>query len=521
MHYHDPLQLMKKVVLFLFLIFFIISNKLFSQQNSLRYEIEAITTATNDAGVPFWLRANQFGSMPLSGPSASFLGRATKDFDSEMSYQPHPQRKLIDWGAGIEARANIGGDSDLRLIEAYGKLRVGIFQLKAGRSKDVMGFSGDTALSSGNFSVSGNSLGIPKFEVAIPEYWAVPFLNNLVAIKGNISHGWLGTLPVLDTILKRTDGTFETSNVEKAKSYFHQKSFYARLGHDDWKVKFFGGFNHQVFWGSERDIYGESFQLSPAGTFLHVLTGKSYGNTKIPRSKIGNHLGSIDFGVELDFPEVTLMAYRQNFYDVGALSKLANIKDGLNGVSLVNKAFSEQTKNIRWNRILFEFLYTKHQAGEFGSKITKSGDEDYYNNYFYTQGWSYRGEGIGNPLLTPKHYAREGLPSHRLDYFINNRVVAFHAGILGYVYGWAVFLKATYSENYGTFGTSSEGKSTGEIIAPEPVYGLFGKKSQFSGIIQVQKALNQSLSIGIAAAVDQGDVLYNSTAVQASLLKRF
>ena len=75
---------------------------------------------------------------------------------------------------------------------------------------------------------------------------------------------------------------------------------------------------------------------------------------------MGNHLGSIDLGFEYKFKNVRLLAYRQNFYDAGALYYLANIRDGLNGLSLVNTNYTR--KGFQWRKMLVEVLYTKNQG---------------------------------------------------------------------------------------------------------------------------------------------------------------
>ena len=67
------------------------------------------------------------------------------------------------------------------------------------------------------------------------------------------------------------------------------------------------------------------------------------------------------------------------------------------------------------------------------SPATPSGDENYYNNYQFAKGWSYKGIGLGNPFISPRANTREGLPADPGDYFINNRVVAVHLGFEGSV----------------------------------------------------------------------------------------
>ncbi|WP_245925397.1 capsule assembly Wzi family protein [Arcticibacter pallidicorallinus] len=469
---------------------------------------------TTNGTVPFWMRSNQFGSIPLSGASTSFIAKAYKGYDST---------KTIDWGFGTEARANLGSTSKFILTEGYIKVRAGIFELSAGRTKDVMGFNSDQRLSSGNFSVSGNALGIPKISVSIPEYWSPSIFNDLIAIKGSLSHGWTGKLHIADVISSTGPGGTIRTPVDRVDSYLHQKALYARLGTSNWKLKLHGGINHQVIWGNERYIYGETFGLSPIETFFFVATGKAYGRIQengIPRSKIGNHLGSIDLAVEYDFPTFNLLVYRQNFYDVGAIAKLANIKDGLNGISLTNKKFTDQSHGIRWKKATFEFLYSKDQAGLNSSRRTKSGDENYYNNFFYRGGWSYKGLGLGTPFFTANNVARKGSASDPIDFFINNRVVAFHLGLDASIERWDYLLKTSFSRNHGTFATSPEGRTTGSLVVP-PRYGLFGAVSQFSAYLEANRKLRNGFSVGYIAAADKGKLLYNSTGLILKIRKDF
>ncbi|HUH18892.1 capsule assembly Wzi family protein [Albibacterium sp.] len=491
----------------------------FAQDSLFHYEVEAQTSATSNGVVPFWMRSNQFGSIPTAGVSGSLLARASKTYDTTRSDNWYGKEKLIDWGAGFEGRTNLGKESNLSLIEGYGKMRVAIFQLKAGRTKDVMGLNGDSSLTSGNFAVSSNALGIPKVEISIPQYYTLPIWDGLIAIKGNFSHGWAGKFTVPTKGLTNPD--ILGDHIIYPTTYFHQKSLYGRIGRDDWKLKLHGGFNHHAMWGSERDVYGDHFSLSNLQTFFYIVTGKVYGNNIIGQSKIGNQIGSIDVGIEYDFESTNLLIYRQNFYDVGALSKLANIRDGLNGIRLENKRFKySNERSFQWKTILFEFLYTKNQAGELWSKYTKSGDEDYYNNYYYYEGWSYNEKGIGTPLITTQFEAKEGLVSNPGQYFINNRLYAFHIGFSGSVKDWNFISKTVYSRNFGTYGTSSIGGSQGEIRYP-PVYGIFKTVNQFSGYLELQKEIKKEFTVGIVGAIDQGQLLDNSIGLQLRLIKRF
>jgi hypothetical protein len=490
----------KSLLLFLFISSTFVAKANAQIFNKIKVEAELQTTGTTGDVVPFWIRSNQYGSIPPDGISGSFIARAHKPYSEHVKTD---NNELVDWGFGFEGRANAGNRSNLTLIEAYAKLRVRIFQLKGGRSKDVIGLNGDTSLSSGNFAMSGNALGIPKIEISIPEYYIIPLFQGLFSVKGNLAHGWLGKM----------QGSNESS-------YFHQKSIYMRFGKPDWKLKLYGGINHQAYWGNEKDLYGPDSGLSNIQTFLYVFLGKTYNGKGVGSSKMGNHLGSIDLGTEYNFEKFKIMIYRQNFYDVGALSKLANIADGLNGVSIKNRPQTIKNTGFRWKKVLFEFFYSKDQAGYPWSKKTKSGDEDYYNNAFYRNGWSYYGLGLGTPLITTRNDARKNQASKKADYFINNRVIAAHLGFEGEIDTWEFSTKITHSWDYGTFGTSIYGNTTGNNRSPL-TDNIFVPIQQFSAYLEGLKKLKKNYRIGFATALDQGKLLNNSFGVSLRLIKGY
>lgn len=97
----------------------------------------------------------------------------------------------MDWGASVEGRANIGHKSNFTLIEGYGKLRISVFEIRAGHTSEIMGLC-DTSLSSGSFSISGNAMRIPKVQVGIPEFYSLPIFGKLFAFKGNYGQSLRG-----------------------------------------------------------------------------------------------------------------------------------------------------------------------------------------------------------------------------------------------------------------------------------------------------------------------------------------
>ncbi len=167
-----------------------------------------------------------------------------------------------------------------------------------------------------------------------------------------------------------------------------------------------------------------------------------------------------------------------------------------------------------------KFYTPKTRQENFGQPRTNSGDENYYNNDQYIRGWSYKGLGIGNPFIADRTYTRVGLPSDPIDYFINNRVVAFHFGFEGSMQKWNFILKTSYSLNYGTFGTSEVGHTLGKIRTL-PVYGIFSETKQLSTFLDINRELNRGVRIGFTGAVDVGELYYNSVGILFRVAKSF
>ncbi len=482
------------------------TGKVSAQHTPYRLQLEAQAIGASSGQVPFWFRARQGGSVPQPGVSGSFLGFAEKMYDTTA-------KRTFDWGFGLEGRANLGQKgTDLLLIQGYAKAKLAMFEVKAGRWRGQSGLA-DTLLSTGAFAISGNALGIPQVQIAIPEFYALPFTNGWFSIKGSLSHGWFGVIPLQSGM----------TNVDEVETFFHHKSFYGRLGKDDSRVNLYGGFNHQVFWGNEPKIFGSTFIQTTWESYKSILLGEVWAE-----SKVGNHLGSIDLGLGLNLNAVRLLAYRQFFYEVGALAHLANISDGLNGLSFTNMAPAADKNNFRWEKALIEILYSKSQAGKLSSPVTHTGHENYYNHYLYSEGWTYRQRPLGNPLFTPKHEARPGQVESPGYYFINNKILAFHGGLTA---SWRSFRfqgLLTYSKNYGLYSTGNEPyRVPFKQVAYPSGDRFFEPVNQFSGFLSVENLLSPGVPKklnyywGAQIGVDAGRLLNSSAGVMLKYGFRF
>ena len=423
---------------------------------------------------PYWMRANKFGSVPLSGASTSLIAGLKKDYKDSK----------LDWGFSAEVRGDLGKTAALNIIEGHVKVKWSFLEIRAGRTKEFLGLI-DSTLSLGSFSYSGTALGIPKIEIRIPEYWPK---RSLISFRGNYAHGWYGYYP--------TKGTL--AEIDSLYTYFHQKSVWIRLAKPTWKLKLYGGMVDNAFWGDEYKLHS-SFQLSKAQRYWSVISGKNWQD-----SKVGNHVGNFDIRAEYKLGDYQIALYRQFFYEVGALWHLANISDGLLGMSVINHS-KEYSNHVHWNKLLFEVLYTKNQAGEPWSKPTPTGNENYLNHYLYNLGWSYKDNAIGQPMVTPRYLAKDDLPYEELEYFVNNRLWSINFGGEYKVKDWSIENKVTYSKNFGTRKTEK----------------TFPISNQFSWIINAEKSWNKEYQIGLELAGDQGQLLPNSYGAMLKVRRTF
>ena len=391
---------------------------------------------TSGTYTPFWLRANQYGVVPTeeSYGTLGFEARAKTIIS-----------KRVDWSYGVSARINLKETiSDVRLQEAYLTGRYGIFELQAGRKRQVQGLV-DTTLSSGSYIWSANALPMPMLNLVVKDYWAPAFLKNVVGFKGNFAHGF-----------------FENSRTDVADFYLHQKSFYGRFGKPNWLFKFYGGFNHQVQWGGTLK-YADPFNISAKNgkvatgprEFFYMITGRSMSTVGSDTAKygindgwnrLGNHLGTVDVGMEIDWKKAKLFFYRQSIYEDGSLYYLNNITDGLHGFSFTRKAKQGLIK------VVLEYLNTTSQggSGSSGGDNKTRGQDNYLNNGVYQNGWTYQGSGIGTPLMTLD--SETDLNAGKGVFYDNSRIEAFYVGIEGMAGIHHVTLRGSLSNAIGSYG---------------------------------------------------------------------
>ena len=419
-------------------------------KREIKYTAEIGTYISTDGNTPFWLRANQYGTVPLTSPIVTLRGSVSSDYKKATTKEDQYKLSKFDWGYGLNIIGNVGKENQFLIPEAYIKAKFGAFEIYAGRRREVFGLV-DSTLSSGSYVWSGNALPMPKIEIMNRDFVPLGITKGFLSFKGSFAHGW-----------------FENNRTDVKNFYLHQKSLYFRLGKSDWKFKFYGGFNHQVQWGGTlkypdpTNLYSIKGQVgSGFNDYLNVVTGRSLagvGDTtkngvNDATNRGGNHLGTLDLGFELNTDKVNVLLYRQNIYEDGSLAYLSNISDGLNGVSLTFR--NSEKKRFRIHKLVVEYLNTTSQGGATGSDNTNSrlrGQDNYFNNSVYRDGWSYDKNIIGSPFVNSIY---------------NSRVQTYFVGISTAINNIEFETKLSFASYYSVYNIS------------------LVKQEQFSGIVKV------------------------------------
>ncbi|GAB3321655.1 capsule assembly Wzi family protein [Larkinella ripae] len=423
---------------------FFFAHPVFSQsprrfQNRIDAELGALVSSTDRT--PFWLRANQFGTVPLSAPVGTVrLGLAGAVLLRDTAHARRNRPWTLSYRA--EAVGNVGQSSQLLLPEAYLKLAHRGIEFVAGRRREVIGLV-DSTLSSGSYAWSGNALPIPKVQFGTRGF--VPLgRRGWLSINAFMAHGWYA-----DTWYMR-------------HSFLHQKSLLFRIGKPASAVRLYAGINHSVQWGGQSDYVDPKLavngklpgRLADFPNVLFAIRTNGLNNDRISSfdyvNLYGNHLGSIDFGGELRFSGLNLLLYHQHVFEDVTGMFFKNLPDGLSGIRLRNNR--PAASGFQLNDVLFEFLTTLSQSGPTLYQAGKNwkGADNYFNNSQYREGWTYQDRVIGTPFLTRRQDVRTVYQNSSDWAIVNNRVQAFHAALRATVARQVdVRLKVSYSRNYG------------------------------------------------------------------------
>ncbi|MFB6231871.1 MAG: capsule assembly Wzi family protein, partial [Salinibacter sp.] len=263
--------------------------------DSLRASVTLFGAAGTGDRLPFWLRANQRGTVDPASANAGLRLSTHRPFveTSGLNYS---------FGATFLGRASQNGT--VTIHELYGRLQYGWFQLTAGRREQTVGRV-DTSLSLGSVVRSRNAPPIPRVTLSSDGYVPVPGTGGALAARGHLTHGWLE----------------EDRFVEGA--LLHEKALYLRFFPSDFSANVHAGITHHVQWGGTSPLRGpqnSSFREWVDVAFLtDVVFTDDRTQAESQRSQ-ANHIAMYDFSLNVDLGDWRGLAYRQFYHeDVASL----------------------------------------------------------------------------------------------------------------------------------------------------------------------------------------------------------
>ncbi|HMQ00007.1 MAG TPA: capsule assembly Wzi family protein, partial [Cyclobacteriaceae bacterium] len=411
-----------------------------AQPDSVRHEISMFSAFSNTNYLPHYLIYNQ---------QARF---EDKSFNIQYGYASTVQHKFNKWlSAEAGAQLQLRNENEFLLVQQlYGRVNIGYLSLIGGRffnQPDIPSHQ----ISSGDLMMSQNALPIPRIGLMIEDFQQVPYTQGWLQFKGKFFHGW-----------------FENDRFI-ASPWLHEKSIYLRAGKEEYRVTAQAGFAHFVQWGGIHPVDGnlyESFE-----DYINIIFGRSarpdagvdFGEIL---NALGNHIGYWDANITYHFDKSRLSLYYQHPYETKMSINPFRNRDLMAGLN-----FTIKNKNSIINAVSYEFLSTMQQRGpgvpdpmpwvpEDNFGYPYGGRNDLYNNYYYTNGWTYRGFVIGNPLLTTyQRLTNIGIDINRHNVeIVNNRVIANHLGISGQVGKFNYRMLNTLSRNFGTYAGIYDGR---------------------------------------------------------------
>jgi len=402
-----------------FILGLVLVSRSFSQPT---IQIQTNTEFSNNkiGNTPFWAKTNRWGATPSN--NQNYINQLNFSIDREIS-----DSLILSLGAEI---SEVGGKNQWESSELYVDISNKWGNIMLGRKKSFLG-ENDLSLSLGSMILSSNALPIPKVSLTIPDVHLLKFQNIPIKIKGGLSHGWLD------------------KGIYSKAPLLHEKWLYFSYEKNNYSGHL--GLIHEAVWGGATKTFGS--QPTSVEDYLRVFflrEGSSSATFGEQFNALGNHLGMWDLGIQIKKVDYNFHFYLQHpFEDRSGAHWLLNYPDGLWGLS----AHANNKKG--WvTDFLMELLYTMHQSGSEGSDY---GRDDYYNNYLYKGGWVYKGNVIGNPMLTlGQNEIRDW------KHIVNNRIIAIHSGIEGNISTYFQYrILATYSKNFGTYDNRDQSDKKG------------------------------------------------------------
>lgn len=362
--------------------------------------------STGDS-LPFWMYRNTNGRVDAETNAAGLLRGGLSYYFSDKSY--------IEFGAG--AIASNGNKNALRRDELYLSYVNPWLKVTLGSKTPFQEYQGLSVVAK-NFLLSGNSRALPGLLFEAPEPL---MLSKVIGVDWGVGHYELN------------DDRFAANT----------KVHYKRLGlvvSVNERSQFVGGIEHYAQWAGDSPEFGAL--PSSFNDFLKVVLAlRSEQGGNIPGEELnslGNHLGVYNF--EYNFTPVSgrFSFYHQHPFEDGSGTALKNFPDGIWGFY-----FGPNTVDFDnfITGFLIEYVQTTDQSGDLNG--SGSGGDYYFSNGIYRSGWTYYGNNIGLPFITPQN---DEMPEQT-----NNRTRGINIGLTAANKNISYKLKTSFVQNFGTF----------------------------------------------------------------------
>lgn len=482
--------------------------------HNLTYTLEAQASVA-DGHTPLWLNANKYGLSSLD---------ETNGYGRVAVVRPLQTDSARRWGIGygVDVAMAHNFTSTAIVQQAFVEMRWLHGVLSVGSKNYPMELK-NNRLSSGSQTLGINARPVPQVRLSLPEYWVLPFGNDMIRIKGHIAYG------------KMTDDNWQHSFTGRKTKYadnvlYHSKAGYIMIGNPDRFIPLslelglematqFGGTSHSFNPdGSEKIVNGNGGLRGMLKAFIPG-GGDAPEMSTIYQNAEGNHLGSWLARLNYDAERWRLSVYADKYFEDHSSMFMVDY-DGYGSGSDWNKKkkrkfilydFSDwliglelNLKYSRWvNGIVAEYINTKYQSGPIyhdhteGNQVHIGGNDNYYNHYIYT-GWQHWGQAMGNPLFRSPIYNEDGQ-----IYFKDNRFKAFHIGISG---------QPAERLRYRVLATCQVGYGTYEMPFTE-------KQNNTSFVVEAEYCLPHNWHITGAYGMDFGKILGDNAGFQLTVRK--
>ncbi len=429
---------MKKCIL-LFLLCFISVCSLKSQSKDLQYSIKTSAGLSSDATLPFWLVANQYGSVPDS--DYGLLNTSVfKTFDTPET--------LFDISYKASATGFITQENKVLVNELYLSVRFKNILLDIGAKNDAIAWH-NLSSSNGSIIKSINARAMPGVNIKTNNFIILPFATSWLEIKANFAHYFMDDTRFVDN------------------TNLHHKSLHFKTTLSP-TFEIIAGLDHYVQWGGTSPQYGE--QPSSLSDYIKVVFGAEGGDSATQNDQfnaLGNHVGAYLLQFNYNKENIGLNFYYSHPFEDTSGREMTNWQDGLYGI------FVDFKKNKSLvNSVLLEFTHTKNMSN---IPRSASGADNYFNNGIYKSGWTYHGNTIGSPYFTPKSVDENGITSGVV--LGDNRFAAFNIGANGHLKWFPYKIMLSHTTYYGWFNQEYEQypvQISGilDIVIPQDVFKL-------------------------------------------------